>query len=161
LQWADYPGTALSVNRSIWKTFVNKSKTRASANPVPVIRWLAEILNTYRRSVGDPSSQVMFHSGGGDPMDLDKLAQLVIRPVVELIGLEWYARHGFRRGIASNLCELGPGEKIVQRFLRHATAHVTKDRYIKDFDPVVLAAMKWMETTSDAMKILCTNCAPN
>jgi hypothetical protein len=57
----------------------------------------------------------MFHSGGGDPMDLDKLAQLVIRPVVELIGLELYARHGFRRGIASNLYELGPGEKIVQR----------------------------------------------
>jgi hypothetical protein len=33
---------------------------------------------------------------------------------------------------------------------------VTKDRHTKDFDPAVLAAMKWMETTSDAMKI----CAP-
>jgi hypothetical protein len=53
----------------------------------------------------------MFHSGGGGPMDLDKLAQLVIRPVVELIGLEWY---GFRRGLASNLYELGADEKIVQ-----------------------------------------------
>jgi hypothetical protein len=98
----------------------------------------------------------MFHSGGGDPMDLDKLAQLVIRPVVELIGLEWYGWHGFRRGIASNLYELGADEKIVQRVLRHAKTHVTKDRYIKAFDPAVLAAMKRMETTLDAMKV----CAP-
>ncbi|MGB7283752.1 MAG: tyrosine-type recombinase/integrase [Candidatus Acidiferrum sp.] len=79
-----------------------------------------------------------------------------IRPVVELIGMEWYGWHGFRRGIASNLYELGADEKIVQRVLRHAKAHVTKDRYIKAFDPAVLAAMKRMETTLDAMKL----CAP-
>jgi hypothetical protein len=41
--------------------------------------------------------------------------------------------------------------------LRHAKAHVTKDRYIKAFDPAVLAAMKRMETAMDAMKL----CAPN
>ena len=51
---------------------------------------------------------------------------------------------------------LGADEKIVQRVLRHAKAHVTKDRYIKAFDPAVLAAMKRMETTLDAMKL----CAP-
>ncbi len=38
-----------------------------------------------------PAAGVMFHSGGGEPMDHDKLAQLVIRPVVELIGMEWLA----------------------------------------------------------------------
>ena len=71
-----------------FENFANwKSKTRASANPIPVVRQLAEILNAYRNSVGDPSSGVMFQSGGGDPVDLDKLAQLVIRPVVELIVL--------------------------------------------------------------------------
>jgi len=156
LEWTDYQDDALSVNRSIWKTLTNKPKTRASANPVPVIRHLAEILSAYRSSVGNPAEGVMFHYGGGEPMDLDKLAQLVIRPVVELIELEWYGWHGFRRGIASNLYELGADEKIVQRVLRHAKAHVTKDRYIKAFDPAVLAAMKRMETTLDAMKL----CAP-
>ena len=87
--------------------------------------------------MGNPTSGVMFHSGGGELMDLDKLAQRVIRPVVESIGLAWYGWHGFRRGIASNLYELGADEKIVQRVLRHAKAHVTKDRYIKAFDPAV------------------------
>jgi hypothetical protein len=32
-----------------------------------------------------------------------------------VIGLEWYGWHGFKRGIASNLYELGADEKIVQR----------------------------------------------
>ena len=76
-----------------------------------------------------------------------------------LIGLEWHGWHGFRRGTASNLYELGADEKIVQRVLRHAKAHVTKDRCIKAFDPAVLAAMKRMETTCH--ETLCTNCAPN
>jgi len=151
LEWPDYTGDSLNVNRSIWRTFVNRPKTRASAQPVPVIRQLAEILNVYRISVGNPAKGVMFHSGEGDPMDLDKLAQRVIRPLVEMIGLEWYGWHGFRRGIASNLYELGADEKVVQRILRHAKSHVTKDRYIKAFDPAVLAAMKKLKATLDAV----------
>jgi integrase len=151
LEWTDYAGDVLSVNRSIWKTVVNKPKTRASAKPVPVIRQLAEILETYRSSTGNPTAGVMFHSGAGEPMDLGRLAQQVIRPVVEALKLDWYGWHGFRRGIASNLYELGADEKVVQRILRHAKSHVTRDRYIKAFDPAVLAAMKKLEATLDAM----------
>jgi integrase len=95
---------------------------------------------------------VIFHSGTAGPMDFDKLAQGVVRPVIEGLGLEWYGWHGFRRGIASNLYELGANEKIVQRVLRHAKPHVTKDRYIKAFDPAVLAAMKNLETTLDTLE---------
>ena len=43
---------------------------------VPVIRQLAEILNAYRISMGNP-------------MDF-KLAQRVIRPLVKSIEMEWY-----------------------------------------------------------------------
>src|SRR5262249_11729450 len=123
----------------------------ASAQAVPVIRQLAEILNEYRVSIGNPRDGVMFHHGGREPLDLDKLALRVARPVVEEIGLVWYGWHGFRRGIASNLDELGANEKIVQRILRHAKPHVTKDRYIKAFDPAVLAAMKSLEKRLDAL----------
>jgi integrase len=84
-------------------------------------------------------------------MDFDKLARQVIQPIVKGLGLEWYGWHGFRRGIASNLYELGADEKIVQRILRHAKSHVTKDRYIKAIDPAVLAAMKKLEATLDIM----------
>lgn len=93
----------------------------------------------------------MFHSGAGKPMDLSRLGRDIIRPAVEAIRLEWYGWHGFRRGIASNLYELGANDKVVQRILRHSKPHVTKERYIKAFDPAVLAAMKSLEMTLDTL----------
>jgi len=89
LEWPDYTGDSLSVNRSIWKNVVNRPKTTASRQAVPVIRQLAEILNAYRLSMGNPATGVMFHVGGGEPMDLSKLGQRIIRPAVEAIRLEW------------------------------------------------------------------------
>jgi len=41
--------------------------------------------NAYRLSTGNPATGLMFHSGGGEPMDLDKLAQRIFRPAVEAI----------------------------------------------------------------------------
>jgi integrase len=111
LEWTDYSGDALSVKRSVWKTVVNQSKTRASAKPVPVIRQLAEILDTYRSSIGDPQSGVMFHTGAGEHLDIDKLVLRFVRPVAKGLDIDWYGLHGFRRGIASNLYELGADEK--------------------------------------------------
>jgi integrase len=141
----------LTVKRSVWKTVINEPKTRASRQSVPVIPTLAKILDAYRASMQNLRTGVIFHQGNGERMDMDKLAQRVIRPAVEASGLPWYGWHGFRRGIASNLYELGANEKIVQRVLRHAKPHVTKDRYIKAFDPAVLEAMQRMQTVVDGL----------
>jgi len=91
----------------------------------------------------------MFHRGVDHHIDINKLASRVVRPVVESLNMDWYGWHGFRRGIASNLYELGADEKVVQRVRRLAKSHVTKDRYIKAFDPAVVAAMKKLEATVD------------
>ena len=152
LHWEDLVGNELWVNRSIWKGIVNSPKTRASKKPVPVIPELAAILAEYRLSMGNPATGVVFHSGTGERMDMDKLAQRVIRPAVQASGIPWYGWHGFRRGIASNLYALGADEKVVQRILRHAKSHVTKDRYIKAFDPAVLVAMQKMQAMLDELK---------
>jgi integrase len=152
LRWEDYIGNELQVNRSIWKNVVNAPKTRASKKSVPVIPELAAILGEYRASMGRPATGVVFHSGSGEPMDMDKLGQRVIRPAVQAIGIAWHGWHGFRRGIASNLYALGADEKVVQRILRHAKSHVTKDRYIKAFDPAVLDAMQKMQAMLDQLK---------
>jgi site-specific recombinase XerD len=107
---------------------------RQCRQSVPVIPTLAKILDEHRASMHNPGTGVIFHSGNGEHMDMDKLAQRVIRPAVEACGLPWYGWHGFRRGIASNLYELGANDKIVQRVLRHAKPHVTREKYIKAFD---------------------------
>ena len=60
-----------------------------------------------------------------------------------------YAIFGKASVIAKD--RLGANDKVVQRILRHAKPHVTKERYIKAFEPAVLAAMKSLETTLDTL----------
>jgi hypothetical protein len=43
-------------------------------------------------------------------------------------------------------------DKVVQRILRHAKPTVTRERYIKVFDPAVLEAMQRMELTVQALR---------
>ena len=38
----------------------------------------------------------------------------------------------------------------MQRMLRHAQPHVTKERYIKAFDPAVVEAMERLQATVDS-----------
>jgi integrase len=152
VEWPDFAGDTLTVKRSIWKAVVNEPKTRASRQSVPVIPTLAKILDEYRASMHNPKTGVIFHSGNGERMDMDKLAQRVIRPAVEASGLPWYGWHGFRRGVASNLYELGANDKTVQRILRHAKPHVAKERYIKAFDPAVMKAMQRMEAVLNSLQ---------
>jgi integrase len=152
VEWPDYNRIEMKVNRSIWKSVVNRAKTRASRNSVPVIPALATILDEYRMSMHNPNSGLVFHSGNGEPMAMDKLAQRVIRPSIEAIGLPWYGWHGFRRGIASNLYALGADDKVVRRILRHAKPHVTRERYIKVFDPAVTEAMRRMQATLEELR---------
>ena len=72
--------------------------------------------------------------------------------MAEAVGLPRYGWYGFRRGIASNLYQLGANDKIVQWILRHANPHVTKERYSKAFDPAVLEAMQRMQATLEVLE---------
>jgi integrase len=69
---------------------------------------------------------------------LSSTSTLVIVPTL----VPWYGWHAFRRGLASNLYEMGAPDKVVQRVLRHSKPHVTKERYIKVFDRTVLEAVQ-------------------
>jgi hypothetical protein len=43
-------------------------------------------------------------------------------------------------------------DKIVQRVLRHAKPHVTRERYIKAFDPAVMEAMQRMQGVVNSLQ---------
>ena len=145
LEWTDYTGTELRINRSMWRSVVSLPKTRASRDSVPIIPALAEILDAYRKSMGNSELGFVFRSSDGLPSNLDRVERRVIRPALEAIGLPWHGWHAFRRGLASNLYAMGAPDKVVQRILRHSRPHVTKERYIKVFDRTVLEAAEKLQ----------------
>jgi integrase len=87
----------------------------------------------------------MFLSPVGKPINLDALAADVIIPLVNKAGIKWHGWHGFCRGLATNLHQLGVADKTIQRILRHANVAVTQNCYIKTADSEVAAAMEQFE----------------
>jgi integrase len=87
----------------------------------------------------------MFPSPAGKPINLDTLAADVIMPLITKAGVQWHGWHAFRRGLATNLHQLGVSDKTIQRILRHANVGVTQSCYIKTADFEVADAMQQFE----------------
>lgn len=153
LQWGDYDGETITVHRSIDRVngAANPPKTVKSAAPVPVIPTLKRLLDTLKATVplmpnGEPLPDSPMFAGIRQPhADLDKMALRVIRPALKSAGLLWRGWHAFRRGVASNLFQLGVDELTVQRILRHSKVNVIRERYIKVRDERVETAMAAFE----------------
>jgi integrase len=117
-----------------------------------------------------PISGVMFATGVGTPLDLHNVFCDRIDPILnacEVCGelkaacpgkehepheyrrrshlVEWHGWHGFRRGLASNLYDLGVDDLTIQRILRHSDVETTRKSYIKVREPNVTAGMAQLE----------------
>ena len=69
---------------------------------------------------------------------------------------EWHGWHAFRRGLVTNLHDLGGPDKTIQAILKHANVQVTQNSYIKTLDSQSIAAMKSLESIVD-VKMLAAN----
>jgi hypothetical protein len=52
-------------------------------------------------------------------MRMNNLYRRHIEDVFEKKGIEWHGWHAFRRGLATNLSELGVHDNVCQKILRH------------------------------------------
>ncbi len=150
LRWEDLKGTELHVQRTAWRTtdVSDQTKTEASAAPVPVIPQLAKYLEAHRD--GFPAAGFIFTGPKlGRPLDLHNLAARVIRPTLAKKGIKWCGWHGFRRGLATTLYELGTDPRTRQAILRHADVAVTEKHYTKSVDAVSQAAMEKVQKAFD------------
>jgi integrase len=142
LRWDDLKGNELHVQRTAWRPthVVEQTKTEASRGAVPVIPELAKYLEDHRN--GFPAGFIFTGAKMGRPLDLHNLANRVIRPALKKKGIPWCGWHGFRRGLATNLYELGVEAKTRQAILRHADVSVTEKHYVKPVSEVSAAAMR-------------------
>jgi integrase len=118
LRWSDYNGEELKVQRTVWRTHVGETKNVESEASVPVISVLRDLLEEHR-SRGRAQTHDFIFSGGkkGFSLNLDNLSRRVVKPA---IGDRWRGWHAFRRGLGTNLSELGVDDGIIQTLLRHA-----------------------------------------
>jgi integrase len=89
----------------------------------------------------------MFPNMIGGALDLDNLADRVIKPVFKANGMERKGWHAYRRDLATNRHELGVPDKVIQAILRHEDVSTTQRSYIKTAPScqVVTDAMNQLE----------------
>jgi integrase len=126
LQPSDYDGDILNVRRAVWRVHVGQTKTPESKSSVPVIAPLRKLLDAHARRNGK-GEWLFTGERKGFALNLDNLAARVIRPT---LGDRWHGWHAFRRGLSTNLHELGVHELVIQTILRHADVATTRKHYI-------------------------------
>jgi integrase len=128
LRWKDFNGTSLTVERSVWRTHVALPKTADSAAAVPVIPFLAKILDEHgKRTTRSLESYIFAGEKKRFAIHMDNLSRRVIAPKV---GDLWKGWHAFRRGLGTNLSTLGVDIKIIQELLRHGSMSTTAKHYL-------------------------------
>jgi integrase len=183
LAWEDFAGTELTVNRSVWNGTVNEPKTRRSQAAIPVVSQLADALNAHRARAGKLAVGFIFQGGTGKPLNLDNLARRVILPAIEKCGVchqskeehkpeghlfeqdkalpKWYGWHAFRRGLATNLHQLGVADKTIQAILRHSNVGLTMNVYVKSVSESQVSAMDSLSEKLGVCNDLATNEKPS
>lgn len=151
LRWEHWHDGALWIEQSAWRGHFTEPKSYKSKAPVLVIGPLAKILKWYRWG---KSGGLVFSSRAGTPLNLDNLARRVIRPKLGKAGIAWRGWHGFRRGLATNLKQIGVDDKTIQAILRHADYGTTMNAYVLAVPASVKKAMERFE------KQVCNQYAP-
>lgn len=165
LRWSDFDGKELRVERSVWGNTINEPKTRRSKAPIPVVKQLADALESHKLRAGilaQPDLPI-FQAGNGKPLHLDNLARRVVIPALLRCAVcrkqssehkpeghlfeqdrnlpQWHGWHAFRRGLATNLHALGVDDKAIQAILRHSNIGLTMNIYVKSVHESQVSAM--------------------
>jgi hypothetical protein len=97
--WDSFNGEELSVKRSVWGTkklaeklepgsssvrggVANEPKTKRSRASIPVVKQLADALETHRQRMGQLAVGPIFQGGTGKPLNLDNLVKRAIEPAL-------------------------------------------------------------------------------
>lgn len=140
--WADDDlGDVLYIRRTVWGTSL-KEETKTGEDDeepgmVPIIQPLRVLLDALK-----PEHGFIFTGSRGAALDLENLAARVMKPALAAHGLKWYGWHAYRRGLASNLKQMGVDDLTIQAILRHQDVSTTRRFHIKTVSQQVTDAMQ-------------------
>lgn len=142
LWWDDDRTNVFSICRSVWNSTVKSTKTEEDIDEpgwVPIIGPLRLLLDAIKP---EHAAGFIFLNRAGGAIDLDNLADRVIKPIFEANGMEWKGWQAYRRGLATNLKELGVEDTTIQCILRHEDVSTTQRFYIKTVPQTAHEAMQ-------------------
>ncbi len=146
LCWEDLRKAHICISRSIVEGNIGDTKTEWRMAPVPIIPELQKIIDLYRESLGSPTKGWLFPSENPDkPMRMANLYNRHMAGAFKKAGIEWHGWHAFRRGLATNLDELGVPLNVVQQILRHGDSGTTARFYRKTRSKRVVDAMNKLQ----------------
>jgi integrase len=146
VEWRDYNGKTLMVNRSVWRTKTTTPKTEDSIKPVPVIEPLRTLLAELRDADGNPQSgPILRGTQRGRPLNLDMLARDVVVPALRAANKPWYGWYACRRGIGTILATITKDANATKGLLRHSSLATTMRHYVLDVPEVTLNGMEKVE----------------
>jgi integrase len=129
LRVEDFDGECIRVARSVWRTHVGETKTASSRALVPLIPLLVPLLK--KLTDGRAAHEYIFAGERkGAPLNLENLATRVVKPALVKKNLPWKGWHAFRRGLGSNLYQLGVKPVVIQSILRHSDVATTLGYYV-------------------------------
>jgi integrase len=176
MRWENYRNGELLIDRSIWNGIATEPKSRKSKAPIPVIGWLAARLAAHWERIGKPTTGPLFPNEAKNAMDPNNLLGRVILPALNVCGVcskpkdehrestkheyernkvlpEWRGWHAFRRGLATNLHQMGVDDLTIQAILRHSNVAVTQACYIKTASRETKEAMQRVESALTATNV--------
>ncbi len=149
IQWADFDSGWLRVSRSVWRGQVKgqKTDTKATLMPVPVIKPLQAMLDAWYERCGRPNPDAwVFPNARGGSHSYEYIDRVIIKPKAKEAGFDWYCGlYACRRGASSVLTELTGDALAASYVLRHTTPRTTESKYLKLRSAVAAEGLQALE----------------
>jgi len=122
IQWSDFDGDVLHVQRRLYDGKVDTSKSRDSNRQIPIPPQLLERLRALEKT-----DEWVFHARGG--VALNPGNALNVRPIAEELQIHLGGWHDFRHTVATSMLRAGHNAKLVSELLGHSDVAITLGTY--------------------------------
>ena len=124
IQWSDFEGDVLHVQRRMYDGKVDATKSRDSKRRIPIPPALLERMKTL-----GTTGEWIFHARGGVPLNPGNSLRRYIRPVAQELNIDLGGWHDFRHTVATSMLRAGHGVKVVSELLGHSDVSITLRTY--------------------------------